>query len=197
MKNKNRRPNLYIIVGPNGAGKTTFARKFLPDYVKCLEFVNVDLIANGISPFDPERAALRAGRIMLEQIHSLAKRGADFGFETTLSGRTYVKLLQEMKKRRYLIHIFFLWISDVELALERIRLRVRNGGHHIPEAIVRRRFGRSLPNFLRVYKPLADSWTIFDNSGDVPKTIAIEESGKIEILDPDLFNILLKCKGNQ
>jgi len=197
LKNKNRRPNLYIIVGPNGAGKTTFARKFLPDYVKCLEFVNVDLIANGISPFDPERAALRAGRIMLEQIHSLAKRGADFGFETTLSGRTYVKLLQEMKKRRYLIHIFFLWISDVELALERIRLRVRNGGHHIPEAIVRRRFGRSLPNFLRVYKPLADSWTIFDNSGDVPKTIAIEESGKIEILDPDLFNILLKYKGNQ
>ena len=195
MKNKNTRPNLYIIAGPNGAGKTTFARKFLPDYVKCLEFVNVDLIANGISPFDPERAALRAGRIMLEQIHSLAERGVDFGFETTLSGKTYVKLLQGMKKRRYLMHIFFLWVSDVELALERIRLRVRNGGHHIPEVIVRRRFGRSLPNFLRVYKPLADSWTIFDNSGDVPKTIAIEESGKIEILDPDLFNILLKYKG--
>jgi predicted ABC-type ATPase len=108
-----------------------------------------------------------------------------------------VKLLQEMKKRRYLIHIFFLWISDVELALERIRLRVRNGGHQIPEVIVRRRFGRSLANFLRVYKPLADSWTIFDNSGNVPKMIAFEESGKLEILDPDLFNILLKYKGNQ
>jgi len=197
LKNKDQRPNLYIIAGPNGAGKTTFARKFLPDYAKCLEFVNVDLIASGISPFDPERAALRAGRIMLGQIHSLAERGADFGFETTLSGRTYVKLLQEMKEKGYLIHTFFLWISDVELALERIRLRVRNGGHHIPEAIVRRRFGRSLPNFLRVYKPLADSWTIFDNSGDVPKLIAIEEAGKIEILDPDLFNILLKNKGNQ
>ena len=197
MKNKNHRPNLYIIAGPNGAGKTTFARKFLPDYVKCLEFVNVDLIANGISPFDPERAALRAGRIMLEQIHSLAKRGLDFGFETTLSGKTYVRLLQGMKKEGFLIHIFFLWISDVELALERIRLRVRNGGHHIPEVIVRRRFGRSLPNFLRVYKPLADSWTISDNSGDVPKLIAIEEAGKIEILDPDLFNILRKNKGNQ
>jgi predicted ABC-type ATPase len=197
LKNKGRRPNLYVIAGPNGAGKTTFARKFLPDYVKCLEFVNVDLIANGLSPFDPERAALRAGRIMLEQIHSLADRGVDFGFETTLSGRTYVKLLQEMKKRWYLIHIFFLWISDVELALQRIRLRVRNGGHHIPEVIVRRRFGRSLPNFLRVYKPLADSWTIFDNSRDVPKTIAIEELGKVEILDPDLFNILLKYQGTQ
>lgn len=195
MKKPNRRPNLYIIAGPNGAGKTTFARKFLPDYVKCLEFVNVDLIANGLSPFDPERAALRAGRIMLEQIHSLAERSMDFGFETTLSGKTYVKLLKEMKKRKYLIHIFFLWISDVELALERIRLRVRNGGHAIPEAIVRRRFGRSLPNFLRVYKPLADSWTIFDNSGDIPRIIAFEESGKVAILDSHLFNVLLENRG--
>jgi predicted ABC-type ATPase len=159
--------------------------------------VNVDLIAGGLSPFDPERAALKAGRIMLEQIHSLAERGVEFGFETTLSGRTYVKLVREMKKRRYLIHIFFLWINDVELALERIRLRARNGGHAIPEATVRRRFGRSLANFLRVYKPLADSWTIFDNSGDIPKMTAFEESGKIEILDPDLFNILLKYKGHQ
>jgi len=170
LKKPNRRPHLYIIAGPNGAGKTTFARRFLPDYAKCFEFVNVDLIAGGLSPFDPERAALRAGRIMLEQIHSLAERGLDFGFETTLSGKTYVRLLQGMKKGGYLIHIFFLWINDVELALERIKLRVRNGGHAIPEATVRRRFGRSLANFLRVYKPLADSWTIFDNvnQGRVP-----------------------------
>lgn len=197
MKNKDQKPNLYIIAGPNGAGKTTFARKFLPDYAKCLEFVNVDLIANCISPFDPERVALRAGRIMLEQIHSLAHRRLDFGFESTLSGKAYIKLLQKMKKGGYLIHLFFLWINDVELALERIRLRVRNGGHAIPEATVRRRFGRSLANFLLVYKPLADSWTIFDNSGDVPKMVAFEESGKIEILDPDLFNNLLKYKGDQ
>jgi predicted ABC-type ATPase len=197
LKKPSRRPNLYIIAGPNGAGKTTFARKFLPDYVKCLEFVNVDLIASGLAPFDPERAALKAGRIMLEQIHSLDERGLDFGFETTLSGKTYVRLLQGMKKRGYLIHIFFLWISNVELALERIKLRVRNGGYAIPEATVRRRFGRSLPNFLRVYKPLADSWTIFDNSGDVPKIIAFEESGKIKILDPDIFNILLRSREGQ
>mgnify|MGYP001575983284 FL=1 len=197
MKNKNRRPNLYIIAGPNGAGKTTFARKFLPQYVECLEFVNADLIATGLSPFVPERAAIHAGRLMLEQIHFLAERGLDFGFETTLSGKTYVKLLQEMKKGGYLTHIFFLWISNVKLALERIQLRVQNGGHHIPETIVRRRFGRSLPNFLRFYKPLADSWTIFDNSGDVPKMIAFEESGKIEILDPDLFGTLLKYKEEQ
>ena len=197
MKNKDQSPNLYIIAGPNGAGKTTFARKFLPDYAKCLEFVNVDLIASGLSPFAPERAAIHAGRLMLEQIHSLASHGVDFGFETTLSGRTYVKLLKEMKKRKYLVHIFFLWISGVELALERIRLRVRNGGHPIPEATVRRRFARSLTNFLHVYKPLADSWTIFDNSGDVPRIIAFEESGKVEILDPSVFNILLEYRGSQ
>jgi len=197
LKSKPRKPNLYIIAGPNGAGKTTFARKFLPQYVECLEFVNADLIAGGLSPFAPERAAILGGRLMLEQIHSLAERGVDFGFETTLSGKTYVKLLREMKKGGYLTHIFFLWISNVKLALERIELRVRNGGHHIPESIVRRRFGRSLPNFLRFYKPLADSWTIFNNSGDVPKMIAFEESGKIEILEPDLFGTLLKHKEEQ
>jgi len=121
----------------------------------------------------------------------------DFGFETTFSGKTYVKLLQGMKKRGYLVHIFFLWITNVELALERIKLRVRNGGHHIPESIVRRRFHRSLRNFLHFYKPLMDSWTIFDNSGDVPKMIAFEESGEIEILDPDIFGTLLKHKEEQ
>ena len=195
MKNKSRKPHLYIIAGPNGAGKTTFARKFLPDYVKCLEFVNVDLIASGLSPFAPDKASLRAGRIMLEQIHSLGNRGLDFGFETTLSGKTYVRLLKDLRKRKgYHIHLFFLWISSVKLALERIQLRVQHGGHSIPETVVRRRFDRSLPNFLRFYKPLADSWTIFDNSGDVPKMIAFEETGKIEILDPDLFGTLLKYK---
>jgi predicted ABC-type ATPase len=195
LKNKNRRPNFYVIPGPNGAGKTTFARKFLPQYAECLEFVNADLIAGGLSPFAPERAAILGGRLMLEQIHSLAERGLDFGFETTLPGKTYVKLLQDMRKRGYLIHIFFLWITNVKLALERIELRIRNGGHHIPESIVRRRFDRSLPNFLRFYKPLADSWAIFDNSGDTPKIIAFEES-ELEILDSGLFDILLKYKEN-
>ncbi len=131
---------------------------------------------------------------MLEQIRSLAERGLDFGFETTLAGKTYMKLLQEMKRRGYLIRIFFLWLSNVKLALERIHLRVQNGGHSVPEAIVHRRFGRSLPNFFRFYKPLADSWTIFDNSGDLPKMVAFEESGKIKVLDPNLFDILFRYK---
>lgn len=194
MKNKHRRPNLYIIAGPNGAGKTTFARKFLPQYVECLEFVNADLIARGLSPFVPERAAIHAGRLMLEQIHSLANRGLNFGFETTLSGKTYMKLLYDLKKKGYNIHLFFLWIRSVKLALDRIELRVRNGGHHIPEAIVRRRFDRSLPNFFKFYQPLVNSWAIFDNSGEIPKLVAFEESGELEILDPDLFDIILKYK---
>jgi predicted ABC-type ATPase len=195
LKNKSRKPHLYIIAGPNGAGKTTFARKFLPDYVKCLEFINVDLIANGLSPFAPDKASLRAGRIMLEQIHSLGNRGLDFGFETTLSGKTYVRLLKDLKKGKgYHIHLFFLWISSVKLALERIELRVQHGGHSVPETVVRRRFDKGLYNFLHFYQRIIDSWVMFDNSGDTPKMIAYEESGKLKILDPRIYNMLLKYK---
>jgi predicted ABC-type ATPase len=154
----------------------------------------VDLIAGGLSPFAPERTAIQAGRLMLERIHFLGNRGADFGFETTLSGRTYLRLFRDLKNRGYQINLYFLWIRSVELALQRIKTRVRNGGHDVPEPVVRRRFGKSLKNFFQFYQPLTDSWAIFDNSGDNPKMIAFEESGKIEILDPDLFSTLLKYK---
>jgi predicted ABC-type ATPase len=194
LKNKTKKPSLYVIAGPNGSGKTTFSKKFLPDYVECLEFVNVDLIAKGLSPFTPERAILQAGRIMLEQIHSLGNRGIDFGFETTLAGKTYLKLLNELKQKGYSIHLFFLWIKSVKLALERIELRVQQGGHSIPEATVRRRFPRGIFNFFHEYQPIVDSWVIFDNSEDIPKMIAFKESGKLEILDPAIFDMLLKYK---
>jgi len=198
LKNKNRRPHLYIIAGPNGAGKTTFARKFLPQYAGCLEFVNADLIAGGLSPFAPEKGALRAGRIMLEQIHSLGNRGLDFGFETTLSGKSYVRLLNELKQKKgYSIHLFFLWIASVKLALERIELRVRRGGHNIPEAVVRRRFNKGLSNFFQIYQPIVDRWIIFNNSGDVPEVIVFEESGTLEIVDSERFALLLRYKEKQ
>jgi predicted ABC-type ATPase len=155
----------------------------------------VDLIASGLSPFHPERAALKAGRIMLEQVHSLADRGVDFGFETTLSGKSYLRLLNEVKEKKgYNIHLFFLWISSVKLALERIELRVQQGGHNIPEATVRRRFQKGISNFFHIYGPVVDKWIIFDNSGDSPAVIASEESGKREIVDPDLFGLLSEYK---
>ena len=129
---------------------------------------------------------------MLEQIHLLSGRRRDFGFETTLSGKTYVKLLRDLKSNGYCIHLFFLWIANINLAFERIATRVRSGGHNIPEVVVRRRFNRSLSNFFKLYQPLIDSWTIFDNSTDAPKMIALEESGKRVIIEPNLFNTLLK-----
>src|SRR5512136_1462155 len=150
------RPRLYVIAGPNGAGKTTFALEFLPNYAKTFEFINADLIAGGLSPFVPERAAIKAGRIMLEQIQILSSRRKDFGFETTLSGKGYVSLFKDLKKKGYEIHLFFLWIPNPELAIERIADRVRRGGHKIPEDIVRRRFDRGLKNFFQIYRPLVD-----------------------------------------
>lgn len=184
--------NVYIIAGPNGSGKTTFAKEFLPHYVECLQFVNADLIAGGLSPFDPARAAIHAGRIMLEEIHSLTESRKDFGFETTLSGRTQIDLLRRLKKRGYHIHIFFLWIQNSELALERIKARVEDGGHDISETTVRRRFDRSLSNFLGVYRSLADSWAIFDNSSEIPVLIAFNELGELTILDDERYGIITR-----
>lgn len=186
------RPNLYIVAGPNGAGKTTFAREFLPNYAECLEFVNADLIASGLSPFSPERAAIRAGRLMLERIHFLADRGTDFGFETTLSGKGYVRLLKDLKSRGYRIYLYFLWVDNVDIALGRVADRVRRGGHNVPEKIVRRRFKRGLPNLFNLYRPLLDLWAIFDNSTDHPVMIACEEDRDLEIIDSVLFSKLSK-----
>lgn len=183
-------PSLYIVAGPNGAGKTTFAREFLPNYVECLEFVNADLIAGGLSPFYPEKAAIRAGRLMLEQIHLLVDRGRDFGFETTLAGKGYVRLLKELKERGYRINLFFLWVRSIDIALERIAERVAQGGHNVPENVVRRRFYRGLPNFLQIYRPLMDFWALFDNSTDSPSMIAFERSGKLQIIDRNAFSII-------
>lgn len=179
--------NVYIIAGPNGAGKTTFAREFLPSYADCSNFVNADLIAQGVSPFSPEAAAFRGGRLMLGEIEQYAERQADFGFETTLSGRTHLNLIRDLKKRGYLVHVYFLWVSGVELVLSRIRGRVREGGHDVPAAVVRRRFERSMRNFFTHYRRLADSWMLFDNSGSAPRVIAVEKRGEVRIIQEELY----------
>ncbi|MBZ5511518.1 MAG: Zeta toxin family protein [Acidobacteriia bacterium] len=183
--------NVYIIAGPNGAGKTTFAREFLPLYANCRNFVNADLIAEGVSPFSPEAAAFRAGRLMLGEIELLATRSVDLGFETTLSGRTHLNLIRDLKKRRYAAHLFFLWVPTVELALSRVRGRVMKGGHDVPAAVVRRRFERSMRNFFQHYRVLADSWILFDNSGAAPDIIALEKRGKLRIMRKELYRDLI------
>jgi predicted ABC-type ATPase len=121
-------PNVYVIAGPNGAGKTTFAREFLPAYADCRNFINADLIAQGVSPFSPDVVAFRAGRMMLEEIELYARRRDSFGFETTLAGRGHLAVIRRLKKRGYGVHFFFLWVPTVELALTRVRNRVMEGG---------------------------------------------------------------------
>ena len=182
---------LYIIAGPNGVGKTTFAQEFLPNYADCKNFVNADLIARAMAPFSPETAAIRAGRMMLSEIQAFAKRRVSFAFETTLSGRGYMALLRELKAKGYEIHIFFLWVNTVDLALSRVQERVSRGGHDVPETVVRRRFDRSMQNFLDHYRQLADRWMLFDNSGESPVLIASMKDKRTRIIQTSLYKALV------
>jgi predicted ABC-type ATPase len=162
---------IIIIGGPNGAGKTTFAREFLTREADCPMFVNADLIAAGLSPFRPEDAAIRAGRLMLREIAEHVRRGASFAFETTLSGVRYTRLIPEWQEVGYRVKLIFLSLSTPEMAVERVAGRVAQGGHHIPESVIRRRFAAGLRNFHERYKPLVDAWAHYDNSGDGPALI--------------------------
>jgi predicted ABC-type ATPase len=182
-----RQPNLYVVAGPNGAGKSTFARLFLPEYADCREFVNADLIAAGLSPFNPESLAIQAGRLMLERIEDLAETRIDFGFETTLAGKSWLPVLQKLREQGYRLHIFFLWIPGPNLALRRIEERVRAGGHSIPEAVVRRRFTRGLRNFFQIYAPVVDSWLLFDSSQEIPELFALSIEDVQPVFDRELF----------
>jgi predicted ABC-type ATPase len=189
-------PNVYIIAGPNGAGKTTFAREFLPAYANCRVFINADLIAHGLSPFAPDRAAFRAGRLVLTELEEHAARGEDFGFETTLSGRSNLSVVRKMKARGYRIYLFYIWAPSEDLTLARIRDRVRLGGHDIPPDVVHRRFDRSLRNFFSLYRPLADEWHLFDNSGAAPVEIASLKRGQLLIMDNALYTELVRLYGS-
>lgn len=160
--------NAIIIAGPNGAGKTTFAQEFLPDEAACSTFINADLIAQGLSPFHPEAATIRAGRIMLELMTDCVRRQKDFAFESTLSGRGYIRLISAWKEAGYHVAIFFLELPSVELAIRRVAERVTQGGHSIPDKTIRRRFIAGKQNFLNLYKPLANAWRHYDNSGEEP-----------------------------
>lgn len=183
-------PEVYVIAGPNGAGKTTFARTFLPEEVRCLQFVNADLIASGLSPFDPTAAAVRAGRLMLGEIGRLMNEKTDFAFETTLSGRSWLLWFKRLKAREYGINLFYLWVDSPELAVNRVAERVRQGGHHVPEDVIRRRYNRGLSNFFQVYSPLADNWTLFDNTASWPVRIASLYKGVFNVSSADRFALI-------
>lgn len=167
---------IVIIAGPNGAGKTTFAREFLPKEADCPDFINVDLIAAGLSPFDPDRAALRAGRLMLQEIHRRVRRGESFAFETTLSSRIYARLIPIWRAAGYHVKLIFLSLPSEKLALSRVATRVAQGGHAVPDEVVRRRFDAGLRQFNEVYRPLVNSWLLLDNSGQRPVVIETGEN---------------------
>jgi predicted ABC-type ATPase len=159
---------ILILAGPNGAGKTTFAREFLTREADCPVFVNADLIADGLSPFLPERVAIRAGRLMLELISGYLSRGESFAFETTLAGRNYARSIPKWRAAGYQVDLYFLSLPSPELAISRVAARVQEGGHAIPEGVVRRRFWVGKENFDTLYKPAVNWWTHFDNGGDEP-----------------------------
>ena len=161
-------PRCIIIAGPNDAGKTTFAREFLPKDAGVIHFVNADLLAAGLSPLKPDLATLSAGRLFLGELDRLARSRQDFAFESTLSGLTYLSRIKRWKAAGYRIEIAFLRVSSVPLLLRRITARVKQGGHHVPRTDVLRRFVRGWENFEAAYKPLADAWEVYDNSGDSP-----------------------------
>jgi predicted ABC-type ATPase len=161
----------YIIAGPNGAGKTTFAENFLPAEAGCLNFINADLIARGIAPFNPESVALEAGKLFLKRMDTIVAKRESFAFETTLSGLNYIRQIQKWKKIGYEVILYYLSLPNEEMAVQRVQLRVAQGGHNVPVDVVKRRYHRGWKNFLNHYKELVDTWVIFDNSGNIPKVV--------------------------
>ena len=186
-------PNLYIIAGCNGAGKTTASYIVLPELLNCKEFVNADIIAAGLSPFNPESVALAAGRIMLERINSLMNEGVDFAFETTLSTKSYVSLIKKAKEAGYEVTLLYFWLSSPEVAIKRVAKRVSNGGHHIPDDIVERRYYRGISNLFKLYMPICDNWRIVNNMG-LPATIVAQQLGSLTkvILNYDIWETINK-----
>ena len=157
-------PRVMVLAGPNGAGKTTSSRSLLVDALKTLTFVNADVIAQGMSGFDPESVAMQAGRIMLKRLHELADARASFAFETTLSAKHYAGWLKKLKESGYAVELYFFWLANADMAVARVALRVQRGGHHVPEETIRRRYRGSAQNFLKLYKPICTKWELYDNS---------------------------------
>ncbi len=186
MNNK----KLYIIAGCNGAGKTTASFTILPEILDCREFVNADEIARGLSPFQPEKVAFEAGRIMLNRINELLLANENFAFETTLSTRSYKNKIIEAKESGYQTTLLFFWLQSADIAKERVRTRVLEGGHHIEADVIERRYIRGITNLFDIYLPIIDGAFIFDNSFGEHELIADKETnGNLKILNSEKFNL--------
>lgn len=192
-------PHVVVIAGANGAGKSTIAPFLLRDTLGVLEFVNADTLAQGLSAFAPENAAIAAGKIMLGRIGELVVARRDFAFETTLSTRSFVLRLQKMRENGYKFKLIFLWLASSELAVSRVAERVLQGGHNIPKETIRRRYEKGLHNFFKLYQPIADSWYFYDNSNIADlKLIAKGKSNKIEkVFNERIWQDLTKKYGKE
>jgi predicted ABC-type ATPase len=186
---------IFMMGGPNGAGKTTTAFGILPE-AGVVEFVNADLIASGLSPFRPESQARQAGRLMLERLAYLRSSGESFCFETAMASRSFLPFLEECKNVGYLLNIVFVWLESPALARNRVAFRVNSGGHFVPDDIVERRYGRGIHNFLNLYRPLAHSWVVMNNSGSASLMVARQQDGQeLEVFREDDWESILKWEG--
>jgi len=182
---------LYIIAGCNGAGKTTASFTILPEILDCKEFVNADEIAKGLSPFQPEKVPFEAGRIMLNRINELLAENVNFAFETTLSTKSYKSKINEAKEKGYRIILLFFWLQNIELAKERVKVRVSEGGHNIDPEVIARRYLRGIKNLFDIYLPIVDGAFIFDNSQAKPELLADKQMNfELNIVNPEKFNFL-------
>ena len=181
-------PNLYIIAGPNGAGKTTASYTILPDLLNCDVFVNADEIARGLSPLNPEKGAFEAGRLMLERIKKNLNSNVDFALETTLSTKYYLQLVSLAQKKGYRVTLVFLWLKSAKAAKQRVRMRVKEGGHNVPDEIIQRRYARGLKNF-KTFAKEVDRWILINNGKSKPFVVAEKfMDEKIKIYDEKIYN---------
>jgi predicted ABC-type ATPase len=180
---------IYIISGCNGAGKTTASYTILPEILNCKEFVNADNIAAGLSPFQPEKVAFEAGRIMLERMEFLLQANQTFAIETTLTSKSYKGKLLEAIENGYQVKLLFFWLPNVEMAINRVAIRVSEGGHNIPKEVIIRRYSRGILNLFKIYLPLCSEWAVFDNSDGAPIMIAQGVKSKIDIIQDENWNL--------
>lgn len=189
VNDESPRPQVVVIAGPNGAGKTTCATALLPEDLNIRQYVNADTIASGLSAFAPETTAIEAGRVMLARLATLARQRNDFAFETTLASRSFAPFLRRIQGEGYLVRIIYVWLGSPDLAVQRVASRIQQGGHSVPAAVVRRRYWRGMANFAHLYRPLADTWVLCDNSGDGPVIVARgERAGAPVVSVPELYD---------